>query len=165
MMQELMRTSLFYSAIQTIALSIFSYVTFLYNPEVWVGDYPKDVKTAYGEISSKSKRDKKLLVAVFLLIAFGVPVLMLVNTNVSGYSFTEIVLCLFLMFQVFNLFDLLIIDWLILNTITPKFLVLKGTEGLPGYKNYSFHFKGFLIGTGISLLASLIITGTLFLLT
>ena len=32
-----------------------------------------------------------------------------------------------------------------------------GTEGLAGYDNYGFHFRGFLIGIVISLLISLIL--------
>jgi hypothetical protein len=37
--------------------------------------------------------------------------------------------------------------------------VLPETEGHPGYKNYRFHFIGFLKGTLIVLVASLVIAG------
>jgi hypothetical protein len=59
----------------------------------------------------------------------------------------------------FNLVDWLILDWLIICTITPSFVVLPGTEGMAGYKNYWMHFKGFLIGTVLSMLVGLIATG------
>ena len=47
----------------------------------------------------------------------------------------------------FNLWDWLVIDWFVFCAITPKWLVIPGSEGHPAYKNYLFHFRGFLIGT------------------
>ena len=47
--------------------------------------------------------------------------------------------------------------WLIFCTITPGFVVIPGSEGAEGYKNYGFHFRGFLIGTDFSAVAGLII--------
>ena len=59
----------------------------------------------------------------------------------------------------FNLFDLLIIDWLIVCLITPKFVIIPGTEGNKGYKDYQFHFIGFLKGIIITFTMSLVISG------
>ncbi len=61
--------------------------------------------------------------------------------------------------MIFNLVDLVILDWLIFVTLQPKFTVLPGTEGLAGYKDYAFHFKAFLRGTVLCFLASLVIAG------
>jgi tetrahydromethanopterin S-methyltransferase subunit B len=36
-------------------------------------------------------------------------------------------------------------------------MILPGTEGLTGYDDYGFHFRGFLIGIVISLLVSLLL--------
>jgi hypothetical protein len=47
---------------------------------------------------------------------------------------------------IFNLVDLLIIDWLVICAWTPRSLVIPGTEGLAGYKDYWHHFRGFLVG-------------------
>jgi hypothetical protein len=41
----------------------------------------------------------------------------------------------------FSLFDLLVLDWWLFYTWTPKFLVLPGTDGLPGYKDFRPHLK------------------------
>jgi hypothetical protein len=58
---------------------------------------------------------------------------------------------------IFNLVDWLILDWLMFCTITPGFLVITGTEGMAGYKDYLFHFRGFLIGSVLSAIAGLVI--------
>ena len=52
----------------------------------------------------------------------------------------------------FNLVDLLIVDWLVLCRFTPRSLVIPGTEGMAGYKDYAHHFRGFVIGIGVSAL-------------
>jgi hypothetical protein len=60
-----------------------------------------------------------------------------------------------------NVFDLLILDWLMFCTITPSFVVIKGTEGNRGYKNYRFHFVGFLKGILITFIICVITSTTL----
>jgi len=56
----------------------------------------------------------------------------------------------------FHLVDWLILDWLIVCTITP-FVVIPGTEGMAGYNNYAMHFRGFLIGMVISVVMGVLI--------
>jgi hypothetical protein len=51
-----------------------------------------------------------------------------------------------------------LVDWLIVRTITPKFMVLPATEGMTGYKNYGMHFRRFLIGTILACVIGLLIT-------
>jgi len=38
-------------------------------------------------------------------------------------------------------------------------VILPGTEGMAGYKDYGFHFKAFLRGTALCFIASLVIAG------
>lgn len=59
----------------------------------------------------------------------------------------------------FNLFDLLILDWLIFCKINPEYLVLEGTRGMKEYKDYGFHFKGAMKGFWMSIVFSIIVAG------
>ena len=74
-------------------------------------------------------------------------------------SFLQLFLNAFGVAFAFNLFDLLLLDWLMFCTITPKFVVIPGTEGMEGYKDYSYHFRASLIGTVLSVVAGLVIAG------
>ncbi|HEX2740847.1 MAG TPA: hypothetical protein VHM69_10385, partial [Rubrobacter sp.] len=65
----------------------------------------------------------------------------------------------FIMLLVFNLVDLLILDWLVFNTLRPGFVVLPGTEGARGYSDYGFHFRAFLKGVVGALVVSFIVAG------
>jgi hypothetical protein len=65
---------------------------------------------------------------------------------------------------VFNVVDWLILDWFMFCTLTPRLVVIPGSEGLAAYKDYGFHFRGFLHGTVYSILGGLVIAGIVFIL-
>jgi hypothetical protein len=61
--------------------------------------------------------------------------------------------------MVFNIVDLLVIDWLIVCTITPRFLIVPGTAGFAGYKDYGHHARGFVVGVGVVAVTAIIAAG------
>ena len=65
----------------------------------------------------------------------------------------------FLVAFVFNLFDLLIIDWLLIVAWHPTWFVPPGTEGDAANRTYRFHFMGFLKGLGFCVMAGLVTAG------
>ena len=64
---------------------------------------------------------------------------------------------------VFNVVDWLVLDWLLFCTWTPRFMVIPGSEGSPAYKDYAFHFRGFLIGCLFSGIGGLAIAALVWL--
>jgi hypothetical protein len=80
------------------------------------------------------------------------------HAEINSVPFLPALLFSGIVLLVFNTFDLIILDWLIFCTIRPRAMVLPGTEGLTGYRDYRFHFIGFLKGLGFSLVGSLLIT-------
>ena len=58
-----------------------------------------------------------------------------------------------------NAIDLIVIDWLIICTLICKWVVIPGTEGCKGYKDYFYHFKAFLIGCVYSTLMAFAVAG------
>ncbi len=65
-------------------------------------------------------------------------------------SFWELFAHVFGLFFLFNLVDLLILDWLIVCRFTPRWLIIPDTEHIVMPKEYLYHFKGFLMGTVVS---------------
>lgn len=154
----LVQHAIFYGLILSGVMSLIIYGTVYYNPEMWLNDYPPDVKAKFGSMSETAKRQGKLVAIpfFFLLIVFLVYSLMELG-QMMELTFSAVFLATFLLFSTFNLFDLLILDWLIAVTIQPQFMILPGTEGLAGYKDYGFHFRGFLKGTAGILVFSLVV--------
>ena len=56
-------------------------------------------------------------------------------------SFSEVALMAGALSIMFALFDLVITDWLVICTWSPRQLVLPGTEECAGWKDYGFHVK------------------------
>lgn len=129
------------------------------NPEIMLKDYPPDVQAQHGPMSARARRLRLPvgLAVTALLVALIVWSFQAVRAGAGGdLSFRDAFWHLFVMFNTFNLLDLVVLDWLIVVRLRPRFLILPGTAGLPGYADYAFHFKGFLIGVVISSLSSLL---------
>ncbi|MEW5939791.1 MAG: hypothetical protein AB1750_09035, partial [Chloroflexota bacterium] len=133
------------------------------NVEIMQNDYPPDVKNAYGmERNPKTRGQRRVFSLLFLFVLFGALGYSMVDlgrTTSVSLTFLPLFVLVFIEVFTFNLWDLLVIDWLIFNTLQPKFIFLPGTEGMAGYKDYYFHFKGFLTGIVFSLVSALILSG------
>lgn len=161
-MNLLLQHSLLYGLILSLLSSAVLLISAYLNPESMVDDYPADIRAKYGSMSTESKRHKQLVGLPFAVVLIGILVISIVTLrNVLGseLTFTAVFINLFIVLLTFNLVDLLIIDWLIFNTIQPRFVVLPGTEGMAGYRDYGFHFRAFLKGTAGALIASMLIAG------
>lgn len=130
------------------------------NPEMWLGDYPPDIRERWGPMSTAARRQR---------LVFGVPVLLLglaivtasdvhfARTDPASAGFMALFAHTWIVLMVFNVIDLLIIDWILFVRIRPSFVVLPGTEDLAGYDDDAFHAVAFLKGTvGITVVSALL---------
>ena len=98
----------------------------------------------------------------FLILLFAIPTASTLTLEAQGggaVSFLQLLTNGVGILFIFNLVDWLLLDWLVFCTLTPRFVVIPGTEGAAGYKDYAFHFRGFLIGTAFSALVGTVIAG------
>src|SRR5262245_13823670 len=131
------------------------------NPEIMLNDYPPDIRAKHGPMSERSKRQRLPVAAFFGAVVLAVVAASFVEikANSGGHiPFRTAFIHLFVMFSLFNLVDLLLLDWPLV-AVRPRFVVLPGTEGLSGYKDYGFHFRGFLLGTVLILVTSVLMAG------
>jgi hypothetical protein len=126
------------------------------NAEIMLNDYPPDIKAKWGPMTARTKRQRWLAAGMFLLAILAIVAWSLKTlpafaarelTFASAFAYFAI------MFGTFNVFDWLVIDCGLVYW-QPRFAVLPGTEGMAGYSDYRFHFRGFLIGIPVVLLAS-----------
>ena len=121
------------------------------NPEVMINDYPPDVWAKWGPIGERAKRQRVLVAVIVLAALLGVVAWSSRSLSAlvgSDLSFAAAFAHFVIMFGTFNLLDWLALDWP-LAYWQPRFIVLPGTEGMAGYRDYGFHFQGFLIGCPI----------------
>ena len=151
----------------SILVSIVIGGTLWINPRIMLQDYPKDIQALAPPKTPKEKQLSNLIGIPFLMLLVGFPffsTLVLKQANTDNISFLLLLVNAFGVFWISNLWDLLVLDWLIGCTFTPKFAIIPGTEGAAGYKDYAFHFRGFLIGTAQSVIIGLIVAGIVFFL-
>ncbi|MDQ2904332.1 MAG: nitroreductase [Ktedonobacteraceae bacterium] len=156
-------TILVYGIPASLLLSAIILIMELINPRLMLRSYPKDVKAAVSAATPEEKRQTLVGAVPFWFVLLGFPIAAALSVRASNQEFLLLFLSAFGVMLLANLVDWLILDWLIFCTITPKFVILPGTEGLAGYKNYAMHFRGFLIGTALSVIVSLIIAGIIHL--
>ncbi|MBX3006108.1 MAG: hypothetical protein KF821_09835 [Anaerolineales bacterium] len=106
------------------------------------GEVPPDIFAAAAPLNAAEQAQSTRVMGVLMAILVG-------GTLYSTYTFAQhsgvgygVLFLHALLIQLsITTFDLIFIDWLVLNTLTPAWSVFAGTEGLPGYKEYSFHAK------------------------
>ena len=126
------------------------------NPEIMLNDYPPDIRARWGPMSERTKRQRVLVAVAFLTVILGIVAWSFESFPVvvaRDVTFAAAFVHFAIMFGTFNLLDWLVLDCgLVLWQ--PRFAVLPGTEGMAGYEDYWFHFRGFLIGIPIVLAGS-----------
>ena len=133
-----------------------------YNPRLWLQDYPQVVRDKVPPMNPQEKVQQRFIAAPFLLLMLGVPfvsVLMVKAANGGSISFLHAYLTAWGVLQFFNLFDAIVLDYLILSVMKPAFAVVPGTtreESL--VVSWQFHVRNFVKGIVICSLLSLPIT-------
>lgn len=150
-----------YGAVLSAVLSVLLLGVLWMNPEILLNDYPPDIQEKYGPMSDRSKRQRLPVALLIGSVGLGIVILSFSEVRADGggrISFLTAFVHLFVMLSVFNVVDLLVLDWPLV-AIRPGFMVLPGTEGSAGYEDYWFHFRGFLIGNVLILVASGLMAG------
>ncbi len=158
MLQQALIDGLLLSAL----LSVVILVTLRWNAESWLDDYPPDIREAFGPMSPEARRVKIVGGIAFLVVLVGVlarGLLQLSRAAGGELAFVDAFAYTFVVGQVFNLIDLVVIDWLIMVALQPSFIVLPGTEGMAGYRDYAFHFRAFLVGLTAGAVVSAVVAG------
>ena len=151
-----------HSSLYVALATVFLFALVLYNPRLMLQDYPPAIQEVVPPKTEQEKRLSTWLGLPFILVLFIFPIYatFAFQSRAGGeVSFFFLWLYAFGIAFAFNLWDCLVLDWLIFCTITPKMFVIPGSEGHPAYKNYFFHFRGFLIGTVFSAVMGLIGAG------
>jgi hypothetical protein len=134
---------LVFGAILCGALGIIILGSLYYNPRLWLQDYPAEIRARVRPLNSDEKRQRRFIVVPVLIILIGLPVYstyVLRMTNGGTLSFLSAYLNVFSILQLFNLFDAVVIDLLILTLMKPKFAIIPGAEGME-YLLYRWDFQ------------------------
>lgn len=159
--------SLLYGAVLSLLLSAFIVVTLLVRPMIWINDAPPELRAAAGPISAADRRFQRVSGVAFMLLLVALPVMNLVGLRAlagGALTFAEAALAVFVVVMTFNAVDLVLLDWLLVERLLPGRIAFPGAPGLRFTRGDAHHFRGFLIGTGLSLAAAVVMGGVAALL-
>ncbi len=155
-MRAIVTHSLEYGVVLSIVLFGLLLVVLRVNPEIMLNDYPPDIRVKWGPMADRTKRQRVLVAILFLVTILSIvawSIRSLPALTAGDVTFAIAFAHFAIMFGTFNLRDWLVLDWGLVHW-QPRFVVLPGTEGMAGYGNHWFHFRGFLIGIPIVLAGS-----------
>jgi hypothetical protein len=125
--------------------STYLLVLLRFNLRIFLGHFPKEIQEIVPPKSEKERR-----VSILLGALIGVPfasALLWRTATLGSHSFRELFAYAFGVLFIFNLVDLVILDWLIVCWVKPRWVILPGTEHIAIPNPYFHHFKEFLMGT------------------
>lgn len=149
-MSPLVREALLHGAALSAGMTAIILVSLLHDCEVWLNDYPPDVRAAYGKPKpARARRRGQLwsLVALALLVGVHASLFGRLAAAEGHLSFGSAFLAAYVCFSVFNLVDLVVIDLGVMLGLRPRWAILPGTDpALVGYRDPWFHVRAFALG-------------------
>ncbi len=137
-------------------------VMVLTSPRVWgYSDYPEVIKN---KVSPQTQREKLLAAVIGLpwfIFVLGFPIFstyVLKSKLGDEIPFFIAFLNLLVLFLLATVGDLVILDWLIISKITPKIVIIPGSERAD-YKDFLHHYKAHAKALVGLILLCLIIAG------
>lgn len=130
------------------------------NPRLWLQDYPRAIRAKVPPNTREEKRIQWIVGLLFLGSMIGIlyySTAQLKAANGGTISFLTAWVHSFLLFNIGNLFDAVVIDYLILIVMKPKFMVLPGTEiaDYGEFNDWRLHMVNYLKGIAIGAVFSL----------
>lgn len=152
-----------WGAVATAGVGAVLICVILLAPYTFFHDYPADIRGAAQAPTASQRRAGQIGGTVFMvtvLVATGaVPVTWGLSHPDAG--FPELTLTALVVTLMFALFDILVVDWLVICTLRPSRIVYPGTEHCAGWRDYRFHVTDQLSPRGIAALAGItLVLGT-----
>jgi hypothetical protein len=158
-MDLIVEEGLKHGAILCAAMTVIVIGSLRHDPMIWVKSGPPDLQALLGPPSKESLRRKKAWGAAMLVVLLGVfGSLAHVVLQLPGASLWDVALAAWIAFQVFNLFDAVVLD-VGLVVWKPSWAFLPGTADLPGLRSVKWHLKNWLKGFAGSFAFAALVAG------
>ncbi|MEM0985587.1 MAG: hypothetical protein AAGJ32_05030 [Pseudomonadota bacterium] len=125
------------------------------NPRLWLHDYPQEMQALVPPKTADEIRQMRLwaipVTGTMVLAPLGFA---LWHHPVQDFSYLGAFIVIWTVMQVFNLFDLIVLDWIVTVWWRPPWVQLEGAEHMRHHDNLAFHFRGFLAGLPIAVIGA-----------
>jgi hypothetical protein len=152
-------TALLHGALLCAWMTFVILASLRHDPRIWQNDAPKPMQELLGPMPDATRKRANVwglitfvglaAIAAHLMIA-GVP---------SETGFGPRVLAVYVMFELFNLYDALVIDIGVILLWAPSWAFAPGTRGHPALRDWRFHVRAFAIGVIAGVPFALLVAG------
>lgn len=132
-----------WGSVATLACAVVLIAVLFLAPYAFLNDYPADIGERAPEPTPTQRRSGTVggIVFVLALITGITGVVWAWGASHPTARFFELALMALVVIALFVVFDIVLVDWLIICTWRPRRLVYPGTEGCAGWRDYGFHVK------------------------
>lgn len=125
-------------------------------------DYPPAIRERYGR--PKSARGRRVAAVSAAVVAVGLVGILAtavwhLPAIVPDPGLFVVFAFVWVILQTFNVYDLVVLDWLVVAVWRPAVVVLPGTEDMPEYRELGFLVRGFFKGVVILTVLAAVVTG------
>ncbi|MBC8099272.1 MAG: hypothetical protein H7Y11_07495 [Armatimonadetes bacterium] len=150
--------------ILSIGLSIIVLGSMRFNPRLWLRDYPPEVQAVVAPVTPIEKRQQQIVMVLFMAVSAAVLFVSLSSlhaANNGNPAFLALFLNLYGVLIIFNITDAVILDYLILMRMKPRFAVIPGSEAVyeASFPSLQVQMGDFLKGCVIIGVVSLVVAG------
>lgn len=132
-----------------------------HDPRIWQGDAPRALQELLGPPPPRTRR-RKLVWGVLMLVGLvGLSAHLMgeVAALPGGAGLGPRMLAAYVMFEVFNLFDAVVIDVGVILVWAPEWAFAPGTRGHPALRDWRFHVRAYLVGVAAGVPFAAIVAG------
>lgn len=151
-------------ALYSAVLGVLIVASLAYNARLWMQDFPQAIRDAIPPLSGTERRQRAIFGLVFMVVTFGLP-LWLSGRLEAQYGgtvpFTHMYLYMLGVLLLFNLFDAVVLDVLLIAILQPGFVRLPGAEAVANaaLRDPRWHLTAFLKGVVICTVGAALLAG------
>jgi hypothetical protein len=134
------------------------------DPRIWQNDAPKPIQELLGPMPDATRKRARIWGAVTFVGLLAISVHLMVAGMPSEAELGSRVLATYVMFELFNLYDALVIDIGVILLWAPSWAFAPGTKGHPALRDWRFHLRAFAIGVVAGVPFALLVAGLWWLL-
>lgn len=131
-----------------------------HDPRIWQDDAPKPLQALLGPMPAATRRRRAAWAMLMLLGIVGLAAHLMIAGMPAQADLGDRLLAAFVMFELFNLYDAVVLDVGVLLLWAPDWAFVPGTKDHPSLRDWKFHVRAFLIGVLAGVPFAGIVAGT-----
>ena len=117
-----------------------------HDPRIWQDDAPKPLQALLGPMPRATRRRRAAWALLMLLGLVGLAAHLMIAGVPAGTTIPDRLLAAYVMFELFNLYDAVVLDIGVILLWAPDWAFAPGTKGHPSLRDWKFHVRAYLIG-------------------